>query len=265
MFSDRRQDLLRLARVAGLCLFIATVALPGLAPSTRALTLFFLAGVFSLAAVYELSVRQAPQHWMMLWVLAIFAGAALAWAGLDYFFPARIAPQGVLVAANDPAPRFGCSKLKPPIAKDDLVMLFGADRIVGRGKVPFVPARIGTCPAFTVTRGAGGLLIDAFGYNSGDDVVYRIEKNRFHMIVRGFSKAERPDASTLIVSDDTGHQSFYLRYLNRNTVRVRGIFRCGDSDPVTVSDDAVTIGTHRVTPSCASATAGTPYGIEYAN
>jgi hypothetical protein len=258
-----RVDVYRLARVVGFCLLLLAVVFHGFSPSNRFITLAAAAAVFSVAAVYELSMREIEPEWLLLAVFLIWAAAGTTYYALNRYNPAGPELHGVLMAAAEPAPRVICDENRPP-HKNDLVMIFGTDRVIGEGDGPFTPVRVGTCPALTIRRQTGGLVVNAFGYDSDGNVVYRVEKNEFNMVQRGFLVAHRPDKSTLEIVDDEGRESLSITYLNKNTVRIRGTFRCGDTNPVVINDDGITIGGQTTTKhSCAIVRSGTPYGIEY--
>jgi hypothetical protein len=143
-------------------------------------------------------------------------------------------------------------------------MIFGRDAVIGRGGGPFTPLQIGSCPALTFRRQGGGLTVDAFGYDSDGNLVYRIKRNAFAMILAGWLKAARPDKSTLAVVDDEGQETLAIRYLNTNTVTVRGTFRCGDTPPVRIGDNGIAIGKTPVTRTiCARLETGQDAAIRY--
>jgi hypothetical protein len=153
-----------------------------------------------------------------------------------------------------------------PHARNDLLMAFGGDGVIGQGNGPFVPVRIGTCPALSVTRTPAGLMVNAFGFDSDDNVIYRIKDNKFEQVIGGFLQGHRPDRSTLVVSDDRGIEALSIRYLNANTIQVRGTFRCGNTKPVRIADDTVAIGGIAAKKKqCAVTDAKSPYGLEYSS
>lgn len=222
-------------------LFVALVW-HGLWISWRLITLLVIASAFSGALFYELASRDAPRSWTVIGLAAIWVSAGTSWLILNRVAPLNPYWSGPLVAAGDPTPR--TSRGAPP--PDGLVMLFGPDTVIAHGAGPFTPVRVGTCPALTLKRTPAGLMVDAFGYDSDGNVVYRIADNRFEMIIRGFLKIERPDKSSLRIVDDIQRETLRVRYVNRNTVAVRGTFRCGDAPPVTIGDTQIVIGDMRI-------------------
>ncbi len=248
--SDNRDALMRLATILVCCLLFVALIYQGLWSSWRPLTVLTIASVFSAAVLYELASREAPRRWAAISLATIWAGAALTYLVVNTVNPPNPHWTGALIAANEPTPQTACDQ-------NSFRMLIGPQAVIAHGDGPFTPIQVGTCPALTLVRTNSGLMIDAFGYDSDGNVVYRITRNRFEMVLRGFLKAERPDKSTLRIVDEQGHESLSVRYLNHNAVAVRGTFRCGDTAPVIIGDAKITIGRMRITQkSCHTLDAG---------
>ncbi len=232
--SDDRDALMRLAAIVVCCLLFVALVWQGLWSSWRPLTLLTIASLFSAAVFYELASREASLAWTATSLAAIWTSAAISYLVLNAFDPPNPHWTGPLIAANEPMPLTACGG-----AKNSFLMEFGPQTIMAQGNGPFTPIQVGTCPALTLKRTAAGLMIDAFGYDSDGNVVYRIARNNFEMVLRGFLKAERPDKSTLRIVDELGNESLSVRYLNHDAVAVRGTFRCGDAPPLTIGDTII--------------------------
>jgi len=259
--STDRDAILRPVKIVVCGILFVALVWHGLWIPWRALTLLTIASAFSGALFYELASRDAPRQWTVIGLIAIWTLTGISWLILDRAYPLNPHWSGPLIAADDPTPQTPCGAPPP----DGLLMLFGPDAVTARGNGPFTPVRIGTCPALTVKRTPDGLMVDAFGYDSDGNVVYRIADNRFEIIVRGFLKIERPDKSSLRIVDDVQRETLLVRYMNRNTVSVRGTFRCGDAPAVTISDGRIAFGKTRITrPSCRMRDAAHPTPVQYA-
>jgi len=255
-----RDILLRPARIVICAVLLVALVWHGLWTSWRLITLLTIASAFSGALFYELASRDAPRQWTIIGLAAIWSLCGLTWLLLNRIDPPNPDWSGALIAANDPVPQTLCGA--PP--RDGMLMLFGPDAAIARGNGPFTPVRVGTCPALTLERTPDGLMVDAFGYDSDGNVVYRIARNRFEMIIRGFLKIERPDKSTFRIVDDVQRETLLVRYLNRNTVSVHGTFRCGDAPAVTISATRIAFGKTRITrTSCHILDAAHPNPILY--
>jgi hypothetical protein len=234
--------------------------------TTRLLTLALLAGGAGIALAYELG-RKHDRRWRLAAALvAAWAVGTATLIAVNRFAPRPQAMEGPLVAGSAPTPRTACDGDAAMKAPDRLLMVFGRDAAIGEGAGPFMPARVGTCPVLRITGTAAGVTINAFGFDSDGNVVYRIRDNRFEQVIGGFLKGARPDKSTLAIVDDRGAEIAAIRYLNRNAVRISGTFRCGDTSPVRIARDSIRVGGHLAGPHpCARIGARTPYGLAYAD
>jgi hypothetical protein len=217
-----------------------------------------------MVVLYEFYARDKPESWSATAVLTIAALCFAAYYLLQYLDPPPIEGRGPLTAANEKTPANGCEGQSGLLSGNHLLMIFGSDGIVGRGDGPFTPISAGTCPALSIARKDGGLVVDSFGYDSDNNVVYRIRQNLFEQVLRGFLRERRPDRSSLQIVDERGNETLAIRYLNKTTVKISGTFRCGDTRPVAVGISAIRIGGKAVGGhTCRVIAAGT--GIVYAD
>jgi hypothetical protein len=259
-----REDLIRLAKVGGAFLVFLALVHKGFAPPTRLITFMALGAALGLGVLYQFSGTSVSEVWTGTTLLAVWLLFTLVYFVARHVDPPMAQIQGPLIAAAAKTPANGCDGTK--IDGPHLLMLFGSDGVIGRGDGPFTPLHIGTCPVLSFTRRDGGLVVDSFGYDSDGNVIYRIRKNDFGMILRGFLRADRADSGTLRIVDEQGREQLAIRYLNRDTVKVTGTLQCGDTRPVVISDTGVTVGKTRMTGhSCHAIETGTAYGIRYAS
>ena len=59
-------------------------------------------------------------------------------------------------------------------------------------------------------------------------------------------RALRPDRSTFLLLDRFDKEVLYVRYLNRNAVRIRGRFICGQAPQAIIRDDTILTGGVRI-------------------
>ena len=246
------------------CIWLASAALVfvGLTEIMRIVAIAIMTGAVLFAGVYEWI--QKDKDWPATIGLLILTWTASA---TTLYFASRLIPapvpiRGPLAAANDKVPKMYCPMRG--VEKPDLVMLFGNDAVIGHGQGPFTPVQIGSCSALHISQTPAGLLIDAFSYDSGNNLVFRIERNVFEGLdlFSGFLKEERPDRSTLLITDEHNQVVFGVRYLHKNIVRVWGTFECGGTRPLEVTNDSVFIGRARLLGNqCVSIKTGTAYGL----
>jgi hypothetical protein len=252
------KELLRTLVIAGICF-----GLPAynwhyiMAPSHRAIALLTLSVVLSGAVFYELTVRDAPMEWVLAGISGVMAIAALAWIAL-YFLSKPLANDHTpLLAAQDSSVSTICSV--PPGA---LQIIWGGTRALGIGNGPFTPFRLGVCVGPAAMRTPRGLLINAFGYDDDGTLIYRIRDNQFERMEGDYLHLHRTDRSTLSLYDKTESEVFYLRYLNANTMRIRGRFLCGETGLVTIGNDEITDRRGRLPqPPCVTLKPGAAPGI----
>jgi hypothetical protein len=245
-------------------LVLAVPASLVMSPVWRLVALAILTGAIFIAVIYELNKKDAGR-WPLIGAFGLIwlAGAVTLYLA-NRLVPREAEISGALVAGNGKTPPTACMAANPALRHRGLLIAFGGDAVIGRGNGPFVPLRTGTCPALSITRTPAGLMVNAFGFDSDDNVVYRIRNNEFEQIVGGFLRGHRPDRSTLIISDDRGIETLAVRYLNQNTVQVRGTFRCGNTRPVRITDKSISIaGVSVGKGQCAIIDSKTPYGIAY--
>lgn len=245
-------------------IWLGAVALTfvGLTEVMRIVAMAVMTGATLFACAYEWGQRE--KNWrgtVGFLVLTWMASATIL------FFANRLVPpaapiRGPLIAADDQIPKLYCPSRD--VGKSDLVMLVGSDTVIGKGRGPFTPVQVGSCPALRVTQAPNGILVDAFSYDSGNNLIFRISKNDFEGLdlFSGFLKEERPDRSTLLVSDEHNQAVFGVRYMHKGVVRMWGTFACGGMRPVRVTDDAVLIArAPHASRECVSINSETKYGL----
>ena len=181
---------------------------------------------------------------MMISITLIFIGFGI---GYKFLSQAPILPpipfadeevQGELKPANDPTPPNGCDALPFPIPPDTIKILIGdnASALSGLGKTTAL--EIGSCEAASIERTPDGVFFNASLVNSDGNRVVRILRNKVDAL-NGETHTTRQsrDQGSLTVTNKKGDVLFYARYLNKETVRIRGFFGCGGRSPVKVVDD----------------------------
>lgn len=263
------RDMGRLARLLGFCLLALAIFHNSIVtPETRGVALLGFATVLGVAVGYELTARNMPVDAVLFIVMAIPALTGTGYALWKYFFTPP-EPHGPLVAAGEPPLLLACREKPGP---DDLVMALGTNRVIGRGRGPFSPFLANACSAIKLTERDGGLVVEGFGYDWNNDIAYGIRDNRLAFAMVAGLHARRPDPSTFVLLDRFDQEVVYVRYLNRNAVRIRGRFLCGESPQIVIRDERTLVGGVRIggvmfgqRPTrghvCAVMAADAPYGI----
>jgi hypothetical protein len=216
-----------------------------LAPLHRTMALVLLATIVSFAAFYELTVRDAPGGVVLAVILSVCGSAAALWLGLTLFYRPL---------ANDHAPLLPAGErlaglCDPP--EGGMRILLGRDQLLASGKGPMAPFRIATCPAPSLRRSAAGLTVAGFGYDDDGTATWRLRDNELVLLEGEYLHVHRPDRSSLGLYDRWEREVFFIRYLTRDAVRIRGRFLCGGAPLVAISDSAIEIGARRLSqPRC---------------
>jgi hypothetical protein len=262
-------QLWRLLGIAGYVLLMVALFHKNLmVPETRGIALLGFATGLSLAVGYELSMRGWHSDWGLPIVLGMPAIVGAGYGIWQFLFPS-VPPAGPLQAADEPMPPSICRE-KPKA--DDLVMLLGTSRVIGKGPGPFTPLLATDCSTVKLIRRGKGLVVEAFGIDNTNSLAYSVRENRLDLAMVAGLRARRPDPSTFILADRFNQEVIYVRYLNPGAVRIRGRFLCGANPQVVVRDGGTWVGGIRMRgvivgqrPTkghvCATMRPGMPYGI----
>jgi hypothetical protein len=159
---------------------------------------------------------------------------------IDYFRPegGPIPPPeptvGWLEPANDPTPDNPCGKsIRQQFGDQALLLLFGNVGVIGPTPIPLI---VGGCQ-MTMGRGPNGIGIDVDLFDQSGNPVGTIINNKYtiNKESRIITQASG-DLSTLLVHDQTNDaELLYIRFMNPNTIRIRGVFSCPRPHLMTVS------------------------------
>jgi hypothetical protein len=125
-------------------------------------------------------------------------------------------------------------------------MAFGTDRVIGKGTGPFSPLMVDDCVVMSLARKKDGLLVRAFGYDFNNDIAFRVMDNVYEPSMPLQIGVFRPDPATFLLLDRFGKEVLYVRYLNRNAVRIRGRFLCGEKPQAVIGDKVIMVGGVRI-------------------
>jgi hypothetical protein len=200
-----------------------------------------LATLLCVLLCYELEIRGVHPAWIMGGMMAILAAVLGGYGMWEVVRPP--APEGALLAAGEPSPPTLCPQKAGP---DDLVMLFGNNRTVGRGAGPFMPFTVDECPGFRLRRTQDGLVVETYGYTWSNDAAFMVRGNDYTPLEALQLRTYRPDRSTFVLLDRFDQEVVYVRYLNRNTARIRGRLICGEAPQALIRDEAVFMGGVRI-------------------
>jgi hypothetical protein len=236
-----RRDVFTAVRVIACILLIGAFLSGSSFLSLRGSTVLAIATALSVLTAYELILRDVAPGWVLGSVLVLQAGMGGGYLAWLYSRPPE--PTGALIAAGDPMPPSGCKEAPAP---DDLMMVFATDRVIGKGPGPFSPLVVEDCVVLKLDRQDNGLMIRAFGYDWNNDIAFRVMDNVYEPAAQLQIRAFRPDRSTFLLLDRFDKEVLYIRYLNRNAVRIRGRFLCGEAPQAIIHDNVIQVGGVRI-------------------
>jgi hypothetical protein len=224
------------------CALLAWVFAAGsyMLPSSLA-AVVALTTLLNVLVFYELSIRDIDQRHAfaaMMGITAVLIGGYGVW-----WLTRPPEPTGALWPANDPSPATSCPEKAGP---HDLAMYFATDRVVGRGRGPFTPFIVDSCPSLTLEPRGGGLMVQAVGYDFEDSVAFTVRDNVYAPREPLRLRVLRPDASTFVLLDRFDQEVIYVRYLNRNAALIRARFLCAEAPQAVIHNNGIFTGGVRI-------------------
>jgi hypothetical protein len=184
------------------------------------------------------------------------ASAAIVIAGLAIYaiVPLTRHPDvevtGTILPADDPNLPNACDR--QGVSTAGKITIFLGSNVATRpnaGKSAIL-VRQGT-PLVTVEKTADGLYIDAMIFDATGKLVGTVTKNRFTVLTGDNSYIERRgDLSTLGIFDKSGTELLYVRFLNTNAMRIRGVFYSAGMPIARITDSDIQLGVIRGTNTC---------------
>ena len=149
--------------------------------------------------------------------------------------------RGWLQAANDPTPPTACDR---GVYRPEALLVLGREGIGLFGEGHSRALSIGDCDNLSLERSADGIKVNAELYDVHGNTLGNIVGNGYKIERNGVIIERSGDLSTLVVHDKDGTELLYIKNMNREAVKVRGIFSC-PSVPgvhVIITDNNLRIG-----------------------
>jgi hypothetical protein len=167
--------------------------------------------------------------------------SAMVVAVCGYFFfrfgenlPVETNIHGWLVPDQIETPLLNC-----PAAESDAILIMGTSAYVTNYPGKFPVFNLGTCAPLHIQKTGDGMAVDFDMYSPQKNLISRLFNNEWHLVPTEYSYEQHPDRSTLQVFDKQGDELFFIRYLNRRVIWVRGAFSCGSQTPIVVDNDSI--------------------------
>jgi hypothetical protein len=148
--------------------------------------------------------------------------------------PVETDTHGWLVPDHIETPLMNC-----PATDSDVILIMGTSAYVTNYPDKFPVFNLGKCAPLHIQKTDDGLAVDFDMYSPRKSLISRLLNNEWHLVPSEYSYPEHPDRSTLQVFDKTGNELFFVKYLNRRVIWLRGTFSCGPQVPVVVSNHSI--------------------------
>jgi hypothetical protein len=139
-----------------------------------------------------------------------------------------------------------------PIPKNAVGLYLG-NRVSVIAEFPHVVFRARGNDILTIDRASSDLLISFRVFSESGALVARLDRNTFRT-KNSIAHVERPDASHLIVFDDSGTQVLDVQFLNPQAIKMTGILRYPGADPIIISEKYAGKGGSILPQSCSTGT-----------
>lgn len=148
--------------------------------------------------------------------------------------------EGNLVPANDPTPPNECQGVLSRVPAGGVTLLAGT-LAAYTTHTPVVVLRVGGRDAVEVDRGANGrVALTARVFGDDGRIVALVERNRFTINPNNYFRRELT-SHELRVWDQGNREVLNVRYMNKDTIRVTGIFATAHpGQPLIVTSDSIT-------------------------
>lgn len=142
---------------------------------------------------------------------------------------------GTLQPGAAPDPPNKCPKGSTP---DSWKILIGNNAIQLAKSTKLPVLMIGSCKVLTIEKSDKGLSIDTDLFDTNGKLIATIKNNEFHALSGARASVERDhDLSKVIIKNGEGQEILNVHYINKSTVRVRGVFGCPGHALVPVKDN----------------------------
>jgi hypothetical protein len=139
----------------------------------------------------------------------------------------------LLTPANEQDPPNPCEAFESlhPIDKTAVAVFYGTNVAYCKKETcVIVDAARGdvSSPLLTVHKVKTGIVVDAKIFDKDGNIIADIEGNKPHLNKTFVSDFNRPDEHSLWIKDNHDKQVLYVRFLNRSSIYIEGIFNLPD-------------------------------------
>jgi len=143
---------------------------------------------------------------------------------------------GWLIPAHDPTPPNPCDRAS--LGPDAAILLMGTNAIASNGYGTFIPLEIKQCEAIVMDRTPEGVLFGMQLIDADDNRVVTIRNNEIEALNgENYHARQSQDRASIKIENKYNVELFYARFINKNVIRVRGLFGCDPHATVAIEDN----------------------------
>jgi hypothetical protein len=204
-----------------------------------------ISGLFACAPiVWHREIRKVYRILFCVFIAALCAG--LFWIIKGQNLDRELSKnEGILTPDNQPRPRTDCR-----INGDDFAIFAGGGVWSGARPSTFLRVRGQDLVKMEATPSGDLRLKEIHLFDDLNESLVEIRDNK--LWVHPNAHRERPDSHTLVVFDRRGQEALNLKFLNRNTLLMSGVFRASNIPPVRITDSNIKIGGGSISGNCIS-------------
>lgn len=221
----------------GFCILFSLVDVWFFWPENHLGALLTLAGAFGLTEIYEMRVFGIRWIFVSIAVIITFIAAIGTYAVVGPVHPPERQVTELLEPGEGPAPPNGCDNSPIPIPPNSIKLLIGDNALVKSGMGRLTAIKIGQCEALGVERKPDGVGFSFGIYDDAGKMIAKVDNNKIDALTNEHNSLSRDGDLSTIRINNNGIEVFYAHYWNKDTLQVRGIFRCPGSRPLRVEDD----------------------------
>jgi hypothetical protein len=199
-------------------------------PISHFLGILTAAALIAILGFPELTIG----YWTASFIAIILAASAL-YVYVGPVLPEETNYKGWLVPANISTPLMKC-----PIANGDVALIMGTSVYVTDYPDRYPVFNLGECAPLHLHKTKDGVAVDFDMYTPTKSLIARLRDNEWHLVPSEMAYSEHPDRSTLQVIDKQGRELFFIKYLNPETIWIRGSFSCGTQQPIVIDNYSIT-------------------------
>jgi hypothetical protein len=234
--NDKEKEKLLFYRIFVLGAFLAggAVALIEIWPSDHLLALIVLATFIAMVLIYEMLVRGWPLAPTIGFCVVTYASAWAIYQKVGHNLPIDTDSEVYLIPGNE---QFNSKPCKQP--EGSIAFIAGTNEFWSDEEGRQIGIIIlDNKPVVTMKKTERGLLFSVEMFNLERKLVAKISNNKSILLPKNFGYKIK-DPNTITLYDDYDKEILYVKFVNKNTVFIRGVFTGPDGTTIVISNEQI--------------------------